>query len=67
MLLAQLVPARCARATAERYFGEHRVSSGCSVELAPQAKGQTWEFDDASKTVTSITTPNPNPNPTPNP
>jgi len=47
---------------ADKYHGANvkvqftvpKNSSGCSVELAPQAKGQTWEFDDASKTVTWI-------------
>ncbi len=34
-------------------FTVPKSSSGCSVELAPGAKGQTWEFDDASKTVSS--------------
>ena len=32
-------------------FTVPKSSSGCSVELAPGAKGQSWEFDDASKTV----------------
>jgi AP-4 complex subunit mu-1 len=44
----------------EKYHGANvkvqftvpKSSSGCSVELAPMAKGQTWEFDDATKTVT---------------
>ena len=35
-------------------FTVPKSSSGCSVELAPGAKGQTWEFDDASKTVSSL-------------
>ena len=33
-------------------FTVPKSSSGCSVELAAQAKGQTWEFDDTTKTVT---------------
>ena len=45
---------------AEKYHGANvkvqftvpKTSNGCSVELSPQAKGQTWEFDDGSKTVT---------------
>lgn len=33
-------------------FTVPKSSTGASVELAPQAKGQSWEYDDASKTVT---------------
>jgi len=32
-------------------FTVPKSSSGATVELAPQAKGQTWEYDDGSKTV----------------
>merc|ERR1712146_502273 len=33
-------------------FTVPKSSSGCSVELGPNAKGQTSEFDDSTKTVT---------------
>jgi len=33
-------------------FTVPKSSSGASVELAPGAKGQTWEYDDSTKTVT---------------
>jgi len=45
---------------AEKYHGANvkvtftvpKSSTGASCELAPQAKGQTWEYDDATKTMT---------------
>ena len=44
MLLAQLVPTRCARATAERYFGEHRVLFG-GVSLRSADRVQQLHLD----------------------
>ena len=45
---------------AEKYHGANvkvtftvpKTSTGATVELAPQAKQQAWEYDDATKTVT---------------
>jgi AP-4 complex subunit mu-1 len=33
-------------------FTVPKSSTGATVELMPQAKGQSWEYDDATKTVT---------------
>lgn len=46
----------------EKYHGANvkvqftvpKSSTGATVELAPQAKGQTWEYDDSSKTVSWV-------------
>jgi len=47
---------------ADKYHGANvkvqftvpKSSTGASCELAPQAKGQTWEFDDSTKTMTWV-------------
>ena len=49
-LLLLLIPTPSLRWQVQ--FTVPKSSSGATVELAPQAKGQTWEYDDSSKTVT---------------